>query len=101
MKGTDLPGWKVVPGKKGARQWTDKKAVEELMAAKFRLPAKTMYSQNLITPSAAEKLLAESSPKRWNQLQELIKQSQQNPVFVPETSPTPAIERKVDDSPFD
>jgi hypothetical protein len=100
MKGTDLPGWKVVPGKKGSRQWTDKKAAEELMATKFRLPAKTMYSQNLITPSAAEKLLAESSPKRWNQLQELIKHSQQQPAFAPETSPTPAIERSVDDSPF-
>ena len=100
ISGTDIPGWKVVPGKNGARNWTDRKAVEDLMANKFRLPAKEMYSQNVITPAAAEKLLAEASPRRWKQLEGLIKQAQQAPSLVPEDSPAPPMERTSDDCPF-
>lgn len=99
-EGADLPGLKLVEGKKGARQWKDKKAVEDLLASKFRIPAKEMYSQTLITPSAAEKLLAEKSPRRWAQLQEMVKQSNQKPSFVSESAAQPAMARSDNDNPF-
>jgi len=100
LNGVDIPGWKVVEGRNGARQWTDKKAVEDMMANKFRIPAKEMYTQNLVTPSAAEKLLSEKSPRRWAQLQEMIKQSKQKPSLAPDDAPQPPMQRATDDNPF-
>lgn len=100
MDGTDIPGLKLIEGRKGARQWTDKAQVEDLLANKFRIPAKEMYTQAILSPSAAEKLLAEKSPRRWAQLQALVKQSQSAPSFVPETAAKPAMPRSTDDHPF-
>jgi hypothetical protein len=96
QEGVDIPGWKVAPGRKGARQWTNKDEVEDLMANTFRIPGKEMYSKSLITPAAAEKLLAEKSPRRWAQLEGLVKQSQSKPSFVPADHGGPTLERVTD-----
>lgn len=77
--GEDVPGWKLVRGKKGARMWVKEKLteIETLLKDKFRLKADEIYSKKLISPTQAEKLLKDS-PKRWAQLntEEYITQSQ-------------------------
>ncbi len=99
--GVDIPGWKLAKGRATARQWTDKKEAEEMMTSKFRIPAKDMYLQSLISPTQAEKLLAEKSPRRWSALQELIKQGESKPKFVPESAAVPTVCRRSDDNPFE
>ena len=100
LDGTEIPGWKVIPGRNGARQWADKDAVEELLINKFRMPAKEVYDQKLITPTTAEKLLADKSPRRWTQLQELITQKPTAPTLAPADNPAPPMERASEDCPF-
>ena len=74
LAGRPVTGFKLVQGKKGNRKWTDAEAVEAMMK-KFRLKKDEMYDFSLISPTSAEKLLAEKSPKRWNELKGLYAQS--------------------------
>lgn len=92
--GTKVPGWKLVEGRKGARQWTNAKAVEEAMKA-MRLAKEEMYKFSLITPTAAEKVLKDQ-PRRWNALQEFITQNEGQPSVAPSTDPRPEIGAVID-----
>lgn len=75
LAGRPVTGWKLVQGKKGNRKWADEEAVEAMMK-KFRLKKEEMYDFSIISPTAAEKLLAEQSPKRWEQLKPLYTQAE-------------------------
>lgn len=68
-QGEDIPGWKIKKGRQGARAWVKEKLaeVEKLLKEKFRLPVDTVYTKKLISPTQAEKVLADM-PKRWEQL---------------------------------
>ncbi len=65
---------KLVQGKRGARSWTEAAEAEKLLKG-MRLKVDQMYTFKLITPTAAEKLLADQ-PKRWNKLKAIIGQSE-------------------------
>jgi hypothetical protein len=92
-EGQDLPGWKLVAGKRGARAWTDPKAAEELLRKQFRLTIEQAYDLKLISPTSAEKLAkaGDLGPKQWSKVQELIHQPDGKPHVAPESDPRPAL----------
>lgn len=92
LAGQPVPGWKLVPGKKGARQWVDAKAAEEALKS-MRLKQEEMYDMRLISPTTAEKLYKAGTigPRQWPRLQELITQSEGKPHVAPESDSRPAL----------
>lgn len=95
LAGDNVPGYKLVQGKRGARQWSNVEDAEKTLKS-FRLKTEEMYDFKLISPTSAEKLAkAETIGKRqWPKLQGLIVQSEGKPHVAPATDPRPAIEVK-------
>jgi len=93
LAGEDVPGYKVVQGKRGNRTWSDAKAAEEMLKT-FRLKQEEMYDLKLISPTTADKLAkAEKIGKRqWPKLQALITQTDGKPHVAPVSDPRPAIQ---------
>jgi hypothetical protein len=91
--GLPVPGFKLVPGKRGARAWTDATAAEELLRKKFRLTTEQAYDLKLISPTSAEKLAKAGAlgPRQWASLQELVYQPSGKPNVAPDSDPRPAI----------
>jgi hypothetical protein len=77
LDGATFADWKLVEGRKGARQWADETEAEAALKA-LRLKKDEMYSFSLITPPAAEKLL-KPKPKQWAKVAALITQNQGKP----------------------
>ena len=102
-EGQELPGWKLVAGKRGARAWTDAKAAEELLRKQFRLTIEQAYDLKLISPTSAEKLAkaGDLGPKQWARAQELIHQPDGKPHVAPESDPRPALAVAAKASEFD
>lgn len=89
LAGRDVPGYKIVAGKKGNRAWSDADAVEEALK-KMRLKKEEMYDFKLISPTTAEKLL-KATPKRWATIEALIKQADGKPHVTEVTDKRPAL----------
>ena len=81
--------YKLVQGKGGNRAWADEAEAEKLMKS-FRLKNEQMYDFKLISPTTAEKVLAES-PKRWAKTIDLIIRSEGRPTVVPASDKRPAL----------
>lgn len=77
--GQTVPGFKVVDGKKGNRQWSDEAAVEEALAI---LPVAKAYSMKVISPAQAEKVLKEL-PDVWAVVKQMVTQAAGKPAVVP------------------
>ena len=92
LAGQPVPGWKLVQGKKGARQWADAKAAEDALKS-MRLKPDDMYEMKLISPTTAEKLYKAGTigPRQWPHLQGLITQSEGKPHVAPESDSRPAL----------
>ena len=91
LAGEEVPGYKLVEGRKGNRQWADEEAAEAAFKrARFRI--EQMYDLKLISPTKAEKLLA-GNPRRWAKLEKLITRSDGKPSVAPATDrrPTKAV----------
>jgi len=93
LSGKPVPGYKLVPGKKGARQWADAKIAEEVLKS-IGLDQEEMYDMKLISPTAAEKLHKAGTidARNWSRLQQLITQSDGKPHVAPLSDPRPALE---------
>ena len=78
-----------MPGKKGARKWSDEEKAEEQMKAS-RIKSDDMYNKKLITYPAAEKAL-KKKPKVWAKLVALMTQSDGAPSIAPEDDPRPTL----------
>jgi hypothetical protein len=74
MAGEEVPGYKVVQGRKGSRAWTDADEAEKVLKS-MRLKVDEMYDFKLISPTSAEKVLKET-PKRWARVLPLIGQAE-------------------------
>lgn len=100
LAGEVVPGFKVVQGKRGARQWADPKAAEETLKT-MRVKIEDMYDLKLISPTSAEKLHKAGTigPRQWPKLKDMIVQSEGKPHVAPADDPRPALEIKpvVDD----
>ncbi len=88
--GLPIPGFKLVTTPPGGLEWSDVATVEELLKS-FRLKQEQMYSYTVITPEQAEKLIKESSPRRWPKVEALITRADGKPAVAPETDPRPAL----------
>lgn len=89
MDGVEVPGFKLVQGRSGARAWTDETAAEAALKA-MRLKQDEMYSQKLLSPTQIEKVLKDS-PRRWNKVVPLIGKSEGKPTLVPASDKREAI----------
>lgn len=92
MAGQGVPGFKLVEGRRGARQWSDKAQAEQTMKA-MRMKVEEMYELSLISPAQAEKLHKRGTlgPRQWPKLQDLIVQAPGKPSVVPELDKRPAL----------
>lgn len=90
VSGEPVLGWKLVQGRRGARAWTNEAEAETLLRKTFRLKVEDAYDMKLISPTKAEKLLADS-PRKWKKAQALITQSEGKPSVAPESDKRPAI----------
>jgi hypothetical protein len=92
LAGDKVPGFKVVAGKKGNRQWADAKAAEETLKA-MRVKLEDMYDFKLISPTTADKLAKAGTigPRQWPKLQGLITQSEGKPHVAPVSDSRPAL----------
>lgn len=86
LNGIEVPGYKLVQGKRGNRAWRSDADAEAAMKS-MRLKHEQMYSYKLISPTSAEKLLAKESPRRWATLQKLITQAEGKPTVAPASDP--------------
>jgi hypothetical protein len=86
LNGVELPGYKLVIGKKGNRAWSSEAEAEATMKS-MRLKHEQMYSYKVISPTTAEKLVAKESPRRWATLQKLITQAEGKPTVAPVSDP--------------
>lgn len=91
----NLPGYKMVAGKRGSRAWTSEEEAEAALKG-MRLKVDEMYDFKLISPTKAEKLLKEN-PRKWKKVLPLISQSEGKPTLVPESDKREAIKRVTDD----
>jgi hypothetical protein len=92
LAGDNVPGFKLVQGKRGARQWTDAKVAEETLKT-MRVKLEDMYDFKLISPTTADKLAKAGTigPRQWPKLQGLITQSEGKPHVAPSTDSRPAL----------
>ena len=108
--GDEVPGYKLVAGKRGARQWANPAAAEALMKERFRLKLEEMYDFKLISPTSAEKLAPKLDkktgkvvppkegapatvigPRQWALLSEQIVQRDGKPHVAPVSDPRPPL----------
>lgn len=89
LRGTEVPGFKLVEGKQGNRAWVDQAKAEAALKA-LRVKADDMYDKKLISPTTAEKLL-KTDAKKWAKLQELITRASGKPSVAPATDKRPAL----------
>jgi hypothetical protein len=92
LAGNEVPGYKLVQGKKGNRAWANDEEAEITLKA-MRLKAEQMYDFKLISPTTAEKLHKSGAigPRQWPKLQSIITQSEGNPSVAPESDKRPAL----------
>jgi len=89
FEGKDVPGYKLVQGKRGNRKWADEEdAAKALKAA--RLKDADMYKKMLISPTEAEKRL-KGSPSHWAKVLAHVTQSEGKPSVAPATDKRPAL----------
>ena len=86
--------YKLVEGKKGHRAWVDAEEAEKVLKA-MRLKVNEMYDLKLISPTSAEKVLAEANPRKWAKLKEHITQGQGKPSVAPASDKRPALSMQV------
>lgn len=88
LAGQVVPGWKLVQGRRGPRQWTDEAAADRILE-QF-LPAEARYTRKLISPTQADKTL-KGKPEAMKALEALITQAEGKPSVAPESDKRPAI----------
>lgn len=102
LNGTPVQGYKLVQGKRGNRQWSDK-AEAEAVLKRMRLKVEEMYDLSLISPATADKLAKAKviGPRQWAEVQTLFTQSEGKPSVAPESDKRPAMVTTADVSDFD
>jgi len=90
--GVEVPGFKLVEGKRGHRKWVNPDEAE-LQLRSMRLKVEEMFELKLISPTTAEKLAKAGTigPRQWKKLQEQYAQSQGKPSVAPASDKRPAL----------
>jgi hypothetical protein len=92
VAGVEVPGFKLVEGKRGHRKWINPDEAE-LQLRSMRLKVEEMFELKLISPTTAEKLAKAGTigPRQWKKLQEQYAQSQGKPSVAPASDKRPAL----------
>lgn len=90
MRGEQVEGLKLVEGRPGNRSWSDTKAVEEFIINRGGGLDDYMYKRSLISPTEAEKELAEDFFDVWDQLKEHITRKPGQPSIATADDKRPA-----------
>ncbi len=92
VAGVEVPGFKLVEGKRGHRKWVNPEEAE-LQLRSMRLKVEEMFELKLISPTTAEKLAKAGTigPRQWKKLQEQYAQSQGKPSVAPASDKRPAL----------
>lgn len=90
--GVDVPGWKLVVGRKGQRKWESEAVVEDKLRH-FGLNEYAIYEKSLISPAGAEKLVKAGvlTKEQYIELQASMKQAGGKATIAPVTDKRPAI----------
>lgn len=94
--GRDVPGYKLVLGRAGARAWRDENEAEQKLKS-MRLKQEEMYQFKLISPTTAEKLHKSGviGQRQWPALQDFIVQPSGKPTVVPVSDKRQAVQPTV------
>jgi hypothetical protein len=92
VAGVEVPGFKLVEGKRGHRKWINPDEAE-LQLRSMRLKVEEMFELKLISPTTAEKLAKAGTigPRQWKKLQEQYAQNQGKPSVAPASDKRPAL----------
>lgn len=92
VAGREVPGYKLVEGKKGHRKWINEDEAQ-LQLKSMRLKQDEMFDFKLISPTTAEKLYKAGriGERQWKKLQAQYAQNQGKPSVAPVTDGRPAI----------
>ena len=82
LKGTAVPDFKLVQGRKSPRSWVDAVVAEQELK-RLRLKQSEMYVSKLASPTQVEALLKDAHPKIWKQLVGHITQAEGRPSVAP------------------
>lgn len=88
FSGHDVPGFKLVRGKRGARQWVDEEKVQEAVLSMGTDISAQFIESSFMSPSKAEELIFKKcriSPAQWTALQAHIIQPEGSAQIVPES----------------
>ena len=99
LAGKQIPGLKLVAGKKGNRAWASDDEAEAMMK-KFKLKQDQMYSFKLLGPKPILDLLKDQ-PRRLKQIEALVTQAQGKPHVALDSDKRPALEIKPVEDGFD
>lgn len=86
--GIAVPGFKVVQGKAGNRQWSDADQALAMLKKVPTLKIDDVAPRSVVSPTAAEKLL-KGDEKRWSKIAPLITQTPGKPSVAPTSDPRP------------
>lgn len=89
-RGEEVPGFKLVAGRKGARKWSDEETAASLLTG---IVGEKAFTKKVITPTQADKLRKAKAidAESWPEIADLITQTDGAPCCVPATDPRPAL----------
>lgn len=93
--GREVPGYKLVEGRKKDRAWADPSVAEEVFKS-FRMKREDMYTFKLISPTQALKLF-KAEPKRLKRIEPLITRAAGSLAVAPVSDARPAVDVNVSD----
>lgn len=94
-EGQNIPGYKVVQGRAGNRQWTDEAEAERVLKS-LKLKKDEMYTYKLISPTNATKLAKERNftEKQTGKIEALVSRAEGKLVLAPESDKRRAVDYK-------
>jgi hypothetical protein len=92
LQGNDVPGCKLVEGRRGNRSW-ESEAEAEVLLKSFRLKQEEMYSFKLLGPKPILEVL-KAQPRRAKKVEAMITQKDGKPHVAHASDKRPALEIK-------
>ena len=94
-EGQTIPGYKVVQGRAGNRQWVDEAEAERVLKS-LKLKKDEMYTYKLISPTNATKLAKERNftEKQAGRIEALVSRAEGKLVLAPESDKRRAVDYK-------
>ena len=89
--GEPVDGFKLVQGRRGARQWASEEDATVMLRQKFKLKVEDAFNMKLISPTQAQALLEKQHPRQWAKLADHIVQPAGKPSVARSTDKRPAL----------